>query len=66
MMYSQMIFLYTQIGSLRDMYHFVKLDSDISVGTLVNELLNGPHDYLAVGLKKDPEVIMNDYYNKSD
>ena len=68
MTHSQMISLCTQIGSLKDMYHFVKLDSNISVGTigtLVNELLNGPHEYLAVGLKNDPEVIMNDYYNKS-
>ena len=65
MTYSQMISLCTQIGSLKDMYHFVKLDSNISVGTLVIELLNGPHEYLANGLKNDPEVIMSNDYNKS-
>ena len=43
------------------MYHFAKYDNDISVGSLVKELANGPHDYLAVGLESDPEVIMNDW-----
>ena len=52
------VFLF-QIGSLKDMYHFAKHDSDVRVGKLVNELVNGPHDYLAVGLESDPEVIIS-------
>ena len=40
------------------MYHFSKRDNDISVGTFVKELGNGPHEYLAVGLETDPEVSM--------
>ena len=50
-----------QIGSLKDMYHFAKHDGDVSVGTLVKELVNGPHNYIAVGLENDPEVINNEY-----
>ena len=40
------------------MYHFAKRDKDISVGTFIKELGNGPHEYLAVGLETDPEVSM--------
>ena len=43
------------------MYHFAKQDGDVSVGTLVKELVNGPHNYIAVGLENDPEVISNEY-----
>ena len=42
------------------MYHFAKQDSDVSVGTIVKELVNGPHNYIAVGLENDPEVISNE------
>ena len=49
--------LFPQIGSLRDMYHFVKHDS---AGTFIKEMVNGPNGDLAVGLVNHPEVIMND------
>ena len=55
------LILLSQIGSLKDMYHFAKQDGDVSVGTLVKELVNGPHNYIAVGLENDPEVISNEY-----
>ena len=57
------LILLSQIGELRDknMYHFAIQDGDVSVGTLVKELVNGPHNYIAVGLENDPEVISNEY-----